>query len=177
MLRKRYDGIAWRQKRSLLGKRGAIPRGLRGWDVETPAAGEAQLDGGKRSISRIAQLVFGVNVNPWIRPWRKLDTNFLTLDGIPRPERDRARRDPKANRSEKKTKERAGMRAWQQSESIVAGEIGRSKRDGAVPARGSTGWLSAVCGLLRGRTKCPCDCGRFRGRGFLFPPVRRSFRR
>jgi len=45
-LRKCYDGIAWRQRRILLGERRAIPRGLPGCNVKAPAAGEAQLDGG-----------------------------------------------------------------------------------------------------------------------------------
>src|SRR5579863_6325568 len=127
-LRKCYDGIAWKERRILLGECGAIPRDLLGCNVKAPAAGEAQLDGGKRSNSRIAQLVLGVDVNPWIRPRRKLDADFLALDGIARPERDRARGDPKANHGNKETKKRAGMRAWQQSDSIVAGEIGRSKK-------------------------------------------------
>ncbi len=128
-LRKCYDGIARRQRRILLGECGAIPRDLLGCNVKAPTAGEAQLDGGKRSNSRVAQLVFGVYVNPWIWPRRKLDTDFLVLDGIARPERDSARGDPKTNRGNKETKKRAGIRAWQQSDSIVAGEIGRSKKD------------------------------------------------
>jgi hypothetical protein len=125
--RKCEQSVAGDYRRALLRKGNAIPGGLRSGEVKAAAAGEAQFEGGKRLIAGVAQLVVRVDVNPGIGARQKLDSDFLVLDGIARPERDGAGGNPKTYWGEKHTKKQAEMRPSHQGESIVAGEIGRSK--------------------------------------------------
>jgi len=127
--RKCEQSVAGDYRRALLGKGNAIPAGLRSGQVKTAVAGEAQFEGGQRLIAGVAQLVVRVEVNPGIGARQKLDSDFLVFDGIARPERDGAGGNPKTYWGEEHTEKQAEMRPCHQSESIVAGEIGRSKSD------------------------------------------------
>ena len=102
--------IAGDYRRALLGEGQAIPGGLRSGKVKAAAPGQAQFEGGQRLIAGVAQLVVRVDANPGIRARQKLDSNFLVLDGIPRPERDGAGGNPKTYQREKHTKKQAEMR-------------------------------------------------------------------
>ena len=120
--------------------------------MKTSAPGQPQLQRGERPSSYIPKLVVRLDANPGIRPGQELHANFLILDGVARPERDGAGRNPKTYWGEKQTEKRAKMRARRQSDSIVTGEIGRSKRENLV--RGAAGNNGRQPGLRpRTRTK------------------------
>ena len=108
--RKRKQGVAGDYRRALLGEGHAIPGGLRSGEVKAASPGQAQCEGGNRLIAGVAQLVVRVDANPGIGARQKLDSNFLVLDGIARPERDGAGGNPKTYGGEKYTKKQAGLR-------------------------------------------------------------------
>src|SRR5208282_451222 len=120
---KREKRVARICRRSLLGDGRPIPRGLRCCEAEAARPRQAQFERRKRFCASVAKLVVRVDANAWISPGHKLDADFLFFDRVARPHRHGARRNPKTYCGEKETKNRAEMRAGQQSDSIVAREM------------------------------------------------------
>jgi hypothetical protein len=151
-----------------LDDRDAVPSGLRFVDAKPPESRQAQFQGGKRLIARIAKLVVQVHADPRIRTRFKLDADFLFFNGVPGPRSCGAGTKPNPCGGEKDTKKRAALRTWFQGDSIVAREIGRSKSEERGSESPRNFRLSAACGHGRERRKCSRDCGCFRGHEFLF---------
>ena len=119
-------GIRWIVS---LDERDAVPGGLRFGDAKPPASWQAQVQGGKRLIARVAKLVVRVDTDPRIRLRFKLDADFLFLNGVSGPRSGGAGAKPSPRRGEKETKKQTEMRPWLQSDLIVTREIGRSKSE------------------------------------------------
>ena len=128
----------WKLKESVPGirrivsldDRDAVPGGLRLVDAKPPASRQAQFQGGKRLIARIAKLVVRVHANPRIRPRFKLDADFLFFNGVPGPRSGGAGTKPNPCGERERHKKASGVETrGSQSDSIVAREIGRSKSE------------------------------------------------
>ena len=107
----------WNLKKSVSRTRGiilqderdAVPEGLRCGDVKPAASWQAQFQGGKRLIARVAKLVVRIDANPRIRSRCKVDADLLFLNGVPGPRSGGAGAKPNPCGDQKGTKKRAEL--------------------------------------------------------------------